>query len=103
MTSVVCVVTELARPESLEWVVLDGGGEVDRPASIWRYELSSGDRVGRTRLRHSFVHGPGETMTRRMAQDDPAELDRRLAELRQNMAVSLAAMLDGERYREVPR
>ncbi|AHI01436.1 SRPBCC family protein [Kutzneria viridogrisea] len=103
VTSVVSVVTELSRPEVFAWVVLDGSGEVDRPGSVWRYELAPGAGAGQTSLRHSFVHGPGETGLRVLARQDPAALDRRLAELRHNMAASLAAMLDGERYREVPR
>lgn len=77
-------------PVSFAWVVLDGSGEVNRPGSIWRYELSPGDQTDRTWLRHSFMHGPA----RRGFEKWPGRIRPRWR------AVSLAAMLDGERYRE---
>ncbi len=90
-----CVVTEVIRPETFEWVVLDPTGEPDRPGSIWRYELGAGDRPGWTHLRHVFEHGPGDTGARTMAEQSPTGLADRLTQVRANMAASLSAMLDG--------
>ncbi|MFD9889579.1 SRPBCC family protein [Amycolatopsis sp. NPDC059027] len=99
VASVICEVTESTPAETFAWVVLD---EALKSASIWRYELAAID-AERTRLRHSFEHGPGETMIRVMAEQDPAVVDRRLVDLKRNIAKSLAAMLDGVRYREEAR
>jgi hypothetical protein len=97
----ICVVTEVARPGTFGWVVLDAGDDPDRPGSIWRYELEPVD--GRTRLRHTFEHGPGDTGARTMAAASPTGLADRLARIRSNMTTSLAAMLGGVHYSEVSR
>jgi Polyketide cyclase / dehydrase and lipid transport len=97
VSTALCLVTEVSRPEAFAWHVLDID---DRPGSIWRYELA-GDGADRTRLTHVFEHGPGRTGVRSLVKDDPARLADRLAQLRHNMTVSLAAMLDGTAYREV--
>lgn len=91
-----CVVTEAVRPSVFAWVVLDEERDVDRPGSIWRYEL---DPVpGGTRVRQRFTHGPGLTGVRAGMLDHPgrarAVLEGRLAELRANMRATLHAMLD---------
>ncbi|MFE0019972.1 SRPBCC family protein [Amycolatopsis sp. NPDC059021] len=99
VASVICEVTESTPAETFAWVVLD---EALKPASIWRYELTAVD-AEQARLRHVFEHGSGETMIRVMAERDPGVVDRRLAELRRNMTKTLAAMLDGVRYREEAR
>ena len=93
--AVECVVTEAARPSVFGWVVLDHSLDVDRPGSIWRYEL---ERQGRgTRVRHRFTHGPGRTGLRADIQDHPdrarAILEDRLATLRANMDTTLRVML----------
>jgi len=92
-----CVVAELARPEVFAWHVLD---DEERPGSIWRYELTR-DGADRTRLVHSFEHGPGNTGARVMAEESPTGLDERLGQIRRNITASLGAMLDGTSYREV--
>lgn len=96
-STVTCVVTERSRPAAFAWHVLDDDG---RPASIWRYTLAPAGE-GRTLLRHGFEHGPGVTVTRLTAADDPNAVDERLAQLRHDIAVSLDAMLGGASYREV--
>jgi hypothetical protein len=93
--TVECVVTEAAPPTVFAWVVLDRGLDVDRPGSIWRYELA---REGRgTRVRHRFTHGTGMTGLRADIQDHPdrarATLEDRLAVLRANMDTTLRGIL----------
>jgi uncharacterized protein YndB with AHSA1/START domain len=92
---VACVVTEAVRPSVFAWVVLDDDQDVERPGSIWRYEL---EREGRgTRVRQRFTHGPGLTGLRAFIRDHPdrtrAALDGRLAELRANMDTTLREIL----------
>lgn len=101
VTTVFCVVTEALRPDTFAWIVLDPSGEPDRPGSIWRYELRPDG--GRSRLRHTFEHGPGDTGARTMAEASPTGLTDRLAQIRSNMGTALAAMLGDVRYSEVPR
>lgn len=91
-----CVITEVSPPVTFAWVVLDPSHDVRRPGSIWRYELGDGMQPGRTRVRHTFEHGPGDTGVRPIAADDAALLAERLAALRQNMAVTLAGLLGQE-------
>lgn len=91
-SSVVCVVTEAARPATFAWVVLDDHGDPARPASVWRYELTQANTPGQTVVRHSFVHGPGESGARSAARRDPTSLAGRLEELRANMACTVTAM-----------
>jgi uncharacterized protein YndB with AHSA1/START domain len=95
-STVECVVIEAVRPSVFAWVVLDDDREVDRPGSIWRYELEP--EGNGTRVRHRFTHGPGLTGLREgvLAQPDRARavLDGRLAQLRGNMSATLHAMLN---------
>lgn len=90
------VVTEVERPRTFAWVMLDRDGDPERPSSRWRYELEPGDSPDRTLVRHSFVHGPGQSGLREMIQSNPeiAELilDVRLGELRKHMTETLGAM-----------
>ena len=95
-STVTCVVTEATRPAVFEWVVLDPSGALDRPGSIWRYELVPGLSDGQTKVRHSFVHGPGDTGLSRGMQENPGEaaaiLSGRLETLRKHMTVTLEGM-----------
>ena len=93
--TVECVVTEAVRPSVFAWAVLDDERDVERPGSLWRYELA---RVGGgTRVRQRFTHGPGVTGLRAFMEDHPGRarsaLEGRLAELRVNMSATLHAML----------
>jgi uncharacterized protein YndB with AHSA1/START domain len=96
--TVTCVITQANRPRTLEWVVLDdddGTTTVDHPSSRWRYDLDAA-MDGATLVRHSFVHGPGESGLRWMMRRHPersAEIieDRRQT-LQANMRHALAAM-----------
>ncbi len=96
--TVTCVITEADRPQTLEWVVLDdedGTQTVNHPSSRWRYELDPAPDGG-TIVRHSFVHGPGDSGLRWMMRRHPkrsAEIikDRRQT-LQANMGHTLAAM-----------
>jgi Polyketide cyclase / dehydrase and lipid transport. len=103
--AVECVVTDGRRPRRCSsWSVLDGDRDVDRPGSIWRYEL---EREGRgTRVRHRFTHGPGMTGLRADIQDHPdrarATLEDRLAVLRANMNTTLRAMLRADAAARAP-
>ena len=91
-----CLVTEVEPPRSFAWVVLDSARDPERPSSFWRYDLEPGDLPGQTRVRHSFVHGPGQSGLREMitnnAEIAPIILDVRLEELRKHMAETLDAM-----------
>ncbi|WP_328535789.1 SRPBCC family protein [Streptomyces sp. NBC_00344] len=93
--TVECVVTEAERPYVFAWVVLDDTGAVDRPGSVWRYELRAAGED--TRVRHTFTHGPGLTGLRESAADNPDKdvLTGRLAQLRRNMTMTLRAMTGG--------
>jgi uncharacterized protein YndB with AHSA1/START domain len=96
--SVICVITQADRPRTFEWVVLydeDRTQTVDHPSSHWRYELDPAPE-GVTVVRHSFVHGPGDSGLRWMMRRHPersAEIieDRRQT-LQANMRRTLAAM-----------
>ncbi|MFP8959753.1 SRPBCC family protein [Streptomyces nanhaiensis] len=94
---VLCQVTEAVRPGVFAWAALDERGDPRRPASLWRYELAPAVVPGRTRVRHVFEHGPGNSGLREAARRDPASLAGRLAELRRNMAATLAAMAREDR------
>ncbi|MEV4458746.1 SRPBCC family protein [Microbispora sp. NPDC049633] len=91
-----CVVTEVEKPRSFAWLVLDRAADPERPSSSWRYDLEPGDHPGQTRVRHSFVHGPGHSGLREMIHSHPEIapiiLDVRLGELRTHMTETLGAM-----------
>lgn len=93
--STTCVVTTSERPSVFEWVVLDSADDPQRPGSTWRYDLVPGS-AGQTIVRHSFVHGPGDTgvtMALRSNPEQAAELlQGRLDELREHMTVTIEAM-----------
>ncbi|WP_336209689.1 SRPBCC family protein [Nonomuraea sp. LPB2021202275-12-8] len=90
-STVTCAVTAAERPARFAWDVLDG----ERIGSSWSYEVSAAG--GRTRVRHSFAHGPGDSGLRKAAQRDPARavaiVEDRLAQIRENMSKTLGAML----------
>jgi len=94
--TVTCVVTEAERPAVFEWVVLDPSEVPEHPGSIWRYELTQGGSPGQTRVRHTFVHGPGVTGLSEGMRADPARageiLQGRLNQLRKHMTVTLEGM-----------
>lgn len=92
-----CVITEWTPPALLCWVVLDDSGAVERPGSIWRYELKT-ERPGHTILRHSFHQGTGGSFLVTVA-DDHAAFGARLAQIRRNMSIALRAMI-GDYYLE---
>jgi uncharacterized protein YndB with AHSA1/START domain len=95
-STVTCVVTQAQRPAVFEWIVLDPSESVHSPGSIWRYELTPGDRPGQTTVLHRFVHGAGETGLSRAMRDNPDQageiLRERLDILREHMTVTLTAM-----------
>jgi hypothetical protein len=84
------------RRDIFEWVVLDPSGRLDRPGSTWRYELIPAGAHGQTKVRHRWVHGPGQTGLRQGVQASPGEagavLAGRLATLRANMTVTIERM-----------
>jgi hypothetical protein len=94
--TVTCVVTEAERPAMFEWIVLDPSNAVDRPGSVWRYELSPGDGAGQTKVLHRFVHGPGLTGLIRAIAGSPDQaatiLQDRLDQLRKHMTITIEAM-----------
>ena len=98
--TVTCVVTEAERPEVFEWVVLDPSELTEHPGSIWRYELAAGDTPDQTRVRHTFVHGPGITGLSEGMRSDPARagevLQGRLDQLRKHMTVTLEGMASSD-------
>jgi uncharacterized protein YndB with AHSA1/START domain len=96
VSSVTCVVTEAVWPSTFAFVVLDGQGDPERPGSVWRYEWSPADSPERSVVRHSFVHGPGNTGARRAAQVDPVSFAGRLDALRDNMTATVMAMTRGD-------
>ncbi len=91
-----CVVTQAVPASVFEWVVLDPSGRLDRPGSTWRYELVPVGARGQTRVRHRFVHGPGDTGLRRGMEGSPDEaaavLAERLATLGANMTATIERM-----------
>lgn len=99
---VTCVVTAAERPHRFDWIVLDDDADPDRPGSVWHYRLLPGGAPDRTLVRHGFVHGPGRTGLREAtrcgqgttteAADAARRVERRLAVLRANMTLTLAAM-----------
>jgi uncharacterized protein YndB with AHSA1/START domain len=93
--STTCVVTEAERPATFEWVVLDSTDDPQHPGATWRYELAPG-LPGQTIVRHSFVHGPGDTGVTMAMDSDPdqaaAVLQGRLDELREHMTVTVEGM-----------
>jgi uncharacterized protein YndB with AHSA1/START domain len=90
-----CVVTQAERPAVFEWVVLDSADDPEQPGAIWRYELVPGES-DQTVVRHSFVHGPGDTgvtMAIRSSPDQAAALlQGRLDELRAHMITTIEGM-----------
>jgi uncharacterized protein YndB with AHSA1/START domain len=94
-----CVVTAAERPAVFEWVVLDDDRDVERPGSVWRYELEPAGAG--TLVRHRFSHGPGLTGLREGVRQDPDRAEvvvaHRLARLRENMTRTLDAMTGSER------
>jgi uncharacterized protein YndB with AHSA1/START domain len=96
--SVTCVITQANRPGILEWVVLDDEDRtqtVNHPSSRWRYVLDPASD-GTTLVRHSFVHGPGDSglrwMTRRHPERSAEIIEERRQTLQANMRHALAAM-----------
>lgn len=93
-TVVECVVTRSHRPLVFEWVVLDPDGDADQPGSIWRYDLRPAGAG--TRVKHTFVHGPGLTGLREGTVFAPHRATRiiadRLTTLHQNMTQTVHAM-----------
>ena len=93
---VTCVVTEAERPHTFEWVVLDASGDPGQPGSRWRYDLERSETAERTLVRHSFVHGPGDSGLRRATGEHPdraaALITDRLTQLRAHMTQTLRAM-----------
>jgi hypothetical protein len=93
--STTCLVTEAERSASFEWVVLDSTRDPQRPGATWRYELVPG-LPGQTVVRHSFVHGPGDTGVTMAMDSDPghaaAVLQGRLDELREYMTATIEGM-----------
>ncbi|MET9023520.1 SRPBCC family protein [Actinopolymorpha sp. NPDC004070] len=98
---VTCVVTEAARPRTFGWVVLDADDDPHRPGSAWSYELLPADAPGRTRVRHTFVHGPGESGLTAAVREHPergeAVVAARLAVLRRHMSTTLDRMVAAAR------
>ncbi|MEQ4204263.1 SRPBCC family protein [Actinopolymorpha sp. B9G3] len=96
VSTVTCVVTQAERPHRFAWVVLDGAEDPDRPGSIWSYELTPGGSADETRVRHTFVHGPGDTGVRAAVRQHPEQaaeiVDGRLAQLRRHMIETLRGM-----------
>ncbi|WP_344933003.1 SRPBCC family protein [Sphaerisporangium flaviroseum] len=94
--TVTCVVTEADRPRTFAWSVLDAAQDLDRPSSRWRYEFQPGDSPDQTLVRHSFVHGPGESGLRDIIRQNPELasiiVEVRLGELREHMTQTLDAM-----------
>jgi hypothetical protein len=93
--STTCVVTEAERSASFEWVVLDPTCDPQHPGATWRYQLDPG-LPGQTIVRHSFVHGPGDTGVTMAMHSDPdqaaAVLQGRLDELREHMTATIEGM-----------
>ncbi|MER6943946.1 SRPBCC family protein [Nonomuraea sp. NPDC000554] len=93
VADVTCVVTRADRPHGFAWEVLDGSGV---PGSLWSYDLRPGSEPGQTLLRHTFVHGPGNTglrvAARRSGADASTVIDGRLTALRANMTATIRAM-----------
>ncbi|GII79201.1 hypothetical protein Sru01_41830 [Sphaerisporangium rufum] len=93
--TVTCLVTEADAPRAFGWSVLDRAEDPERPSSRWRYELAPAG-PGRTLVRHSFVHGPGESGLREMMRANreiaAIILEVRLGELRRHMTDTLQAM-----------
>ncbi|GAA2759901.1 SRPBCC family protein [Actinopolymorpha rutila] len=98
---VTCVVTEATRPRVFAWVVLDASDDPDRPGSVWTYELLPADAPGRTRVRHTFVHGPGESGLTVAVREHPERAEAvvagRLAVLRRHMSTTLDRMVAAAR------
>lgn len=98
---VTCVVIEATRPRAFGWVVLDGADDPERPGSAWSYELLPADAPGRTRVRHTFVHGPGESGVTAAVREHPergeAVVAGRLAVLRRHMSITLDRMVAAAR------
>jgi len=89
-------IVECDRPRSFGWLMLDDTEDPDRPSSRWRYELEPLD-AGRTMVRESFEHGPGESRLRMLLRerpewDVPAVVEFRRQRLLENMTATLAAM-----------
>jgi uncharacterized protein YndB with AHSA1/START domain len=96
--TVTCVIAQADPPRRLEWVVLDDEDDtegVDQPSSHWRYELDPSVGSG-TLVRHSFVHGSGDSGLRWMMRRHPERsaeiIDERRQMLQANMRQGLAAM-----------
>lgn len=94
--TVTCVVTEARRPHAFAWLVLDRHADPDRPSSSWRYDLEPAGSPDRTLVRHSFVHGPGESGLREMihthTEISELILEVRKGELHKHMTETLGAM-----------
>lgn len=93
---VTCVVIESEPARVFSWVVLDQHKDPERPGAIWRYDLSPAAGGG-TLVRHTFVHGPGDTGLRVMTVDVSEEqaagaVRDRLAQLHKHMTETITAM-----------
>lgn len=92
------IVVDAPAGGTLEWVVLDDkdGAQIGgNPSSRWRYDLEPAVD-GATFVRHSFVHGPGDSglrwMMRRHPERSAAIIEDRRQTLEANMRLTLAAM-----------
>ncbi|MEO3810302.1 SRPBCC family protein [Sphaerisporangium sp. B11E5] len=89
-------ITELNPPHTFAWVVLDDRDH-SLPSSTWRYDLTPTDSSAQTRIRHSFVHGPGRSLLRDYIEASPeiasVILEVRLTELHTHMTQTLKAMI----------
>ncbi|MEH1011798.1 SRPBCC family protein [Micromonospora sp. CPCC 206060] len=94
---VTCLITEATRPDSYAWVVLDDTADPQRPAARWRYDLFPTDQPGRTRVRHSFEHGPGESRLREIIRSAPEQsaaiVEIRRKQLWRNMTGTIETMV----------
>jgi uncharacterized protein YndB with AHSA1/START domain len=92
---VTCVVTEVDRPRTFAWVVLDDSGDPARPSSSWRYRIDPLPRGG-SRVQHRFTHGPGASYLRAFAAKTPEQAAEIIAArrdgIRANMTATLRAM-----------
>ncbi len=96
VNEVVCEVVAAQRPYSFAWVV---GEDPARPSTTWRYDLRQGSTPGRTLVRHSFEHGPGDSRLRTAVERYPDRAEHivasRMQQLREHMRETLTAMTRG--------
>ncbi|GAA2813627.1 SRPBCC family protein [Crossiella cryophila] len=97
-SDVLCVVTESEPGRVFGWVVLDDAEDPALPGTTWRYELS-GAAFGRTVVRQTFLHGPGDTGLREMVAGlspvvAAAGVRERLGQIREHMTETITAMAE---------